>query len=199
MSQTTCRRYDLGSGPFGNRPRQGAVLFYLVLIHLWHHRPDSVPATQSQGSRCCCLLCGSRGFGTTVCYHRLLAHRTLRLNKLVEHFLIFCAIFNSSGLPRVGSRIIVIITPAPIHPTTSPAQSTAAFGGPTCAGFISLPADKQKWCPELSTDLQVLDVCRGPAALLSLCGGLVFGWQGFFWIGAIRLVYRCTCSVLLTA
>jgi stearoyl-CoA desaturase (delta-9 desaturase) len=25
--------------------------------------------------------------------------------------------------------------------------------------------------------------------LLSLCGGLALGWQGFFWLGAIRLVY----------
>src|SRR5579872_5226959 len=37
------------------------------------------------------------GLGTTVCYHRLLAHHTFKLNKLIEHFLIFCAMFNGSG------------------------------------------------------------------------------------------------------
>jgi fatty-acid desaturase len=45
------------------------------------------------------LLTAFGGLGTTVCYHRLLAHRTFKLNKLVEHVLIFWAIFNGSGAP----------------------------------------------------------------------------------------------------
>ena len=28
-----------------------------------------------------------------------------------------------------------------------------------------------------------------PSITLSICSGLVLGWEGFFWIGAIRLVY----------
>jgi stearoyl-CoA desaturase (delta-9 desaturase) len=40
------------------------------------------------------------GLGTTVCYHRALAHRTLKLNPVVEHLLIFTAMFNGSGSPR---------------------------------------------------------------------------------------------------
>ena len=35
------------------------------------------------------------GLGTTVCNHRYLAHRTLKLNKVVEQFLIFWTVFNS--------------------------------------------------------------------------------------------------------
>ena len=34
------------------------------------------------------------GLGTTICYHRMLAHRTLKLNKVIEHTLIFAAMFN---------------------------------------------------------------------------------------------------------
>src|SRR5215472_6358761 len=39
------------------------------------------------------------GIGTTVCYHRALAHRALRLNPFVRAILIFFAMFNGSGSP----------------------------------------------------------------------------------------------------
>src|SRR5260370_14364815 len=39
------------------------------------------------------------GLGTTVCYHRMLAHKTLKTNRFIEQFLIFWAVFNGSGLP----------------------------------------------------------------------------------------------------
>ncbi len=34
------------------------------------------------------------GLGTTVGYHRALSHRAVKLNPVVEQFLIFCAVFN---------------------------------------------------------------------------------------------------------
>ena len=40
------------------------------------------------------------GLGTTVAYHRALAHRAVTLNPVVEQFLIFFAMFNGSGSPR---------------------------------------------------------------------------------------------------
>src|SRR6266446_5374743 len=39
------------------------------------------------------------GLGTTVCYHRMLAHKTVKTNPFVEQFLIFWAVFNGSGNP----------------------------------------------------------------------------------------------------
>ena len=45
------------------------------------------------------LLTALGGLGTTVCYHRMLAHKTLRTNPLIEQLLIFCAVFNGSGHP----------------------------------------------------------------------------------------------------
>src|SRR5437773_1309432 len=33
------------------------------------------------------------GLGTTVCYHRMLAHKTLKTNRIVEQILIFWAVF----------------------------------------------------------------------------------------------------------
>jgi stearoyl-CoA desaturase (delta-9 desaturase) len=40
------------------------------------------------------------GLGTTVAYHRALAHRAVSLNPVVEQMLIFFAMFNGSGAPR---------------------------------------------------------------------------------------------------
>ena len=40
------------------------------------------------------------GLGTTVIYHRALAHRAVTVHPLVEQPLIFCAMFNGSGAPR---------------------------------------------------------------------------------------------------
>lgn len=40
------------------------------------------------------------GLGTTVAYHRALAHRAVTLNPVIEQFLIFFAMFNGSGSPR---------------------------------------------------------------------------------------------------
>jgi fatty-acid desaturase len=47
------------------------------------------------------------GIGTTVCYHRALAHRALRLNPVVRVILIFLAMFNGSGYEtyRAGSAV----------------------------------------------------------------------------------------------
>src|SRR3990170_8711616 len=43
---------------------------------------------------------GLGGLGTTVGYHRALAHRSVRLHAVVEQILIFAAVFNGSGSPR---------------------------------------------------------------------------------------------------
>src|SRR2546430_14846185 len=39
------------------------------------------------------------GFGTTIGYHRALAHRAVKLNPVVEQILIFFAVSNGSGAP----------------------------------------------------------------------------------------------------
>ena len=53
------------------------------------------------------------GIGTTVCYHRALAHRALRLNPVVQAMLIFFAMFNGSGSPVTwaASHRVLMRTP----------------------------------------------------------------------------------------
>ena len=43
------------------------------------------------------------GFGTTVCYHRAISHRAVKLNPVLEQFLIFWTMFNGSGAPASWS------------------------------------------------------------------------------------------------
>src|SRR3989344_3829142 len=43
------------------------------------------------------ISCG--GLGTSLCYHRALAHRSVKLHPVVEQSLIFYAVINGSGTP----------------------------------------------------------------------------------------------------
>jgi fatty-acid desaturase len=133
------------------------------------------------------------GLGTTVCYHRLLAHKTLKVNKFVEQFLIFWAVFNGSGHPAswvAYHRLHHSVTDTP-DDISSPKQ-----GGFWWAHlrwlYQTQPADKKRWAPELTRGMYTAwGWLETPVILLSIFSGplLGFGWMGFFWIGAIRLVY----------
>src|SRR2546428_9366120 len=101
MSQTAIQEIRPWEQPFW-RPARGkaGVLFYLVLIHVLAVIGlilFPLPSVRVLGFTL--LFTALGGFGTTVCYHRMLAHRTLKLNKVVEHVLVFFAMFNGSGAP----------------------------------------------------------------------------------------------------
>jgi len=131
------------------------------------------------------------GLGTTVCYHRMLAHRTLKMNKVIEHLLIFCAMFNGSGSPAswvAYHRRHHALADTP-DDVSSPKQ-----GGFWWAHlrwlYQSAKSDKKRWCPDLDQGLyKIWTPAEVPVLLLSLFCGLLLGWRGFFWLGAIRLVY----------
>jgi len=141
------------------------------------------------------------GFGTTVCYHRMLAHRTLKVNKIIEHLLVFWAMFNGSGAPASW-----VAYHRHHHSSTDTPDDVSS---PKQGGFWwahlrwlyqSAPADPQRWCPELDRGLyKVWTLAQTPVILLSLFGGLALGWQGFFWVGAIRLVYSLHMQCLVNS
>jgi len=131
------------------------------------------------------------GLGTTVCNHRYLAHRTLKLNKVVEHFLVFWTVLNGSGSPKhwaANHRLH--------HAKADTAEDVSS---PTHGGFWwahlrwlyqTKPADMKRWAPDLDKpEYNFWDRTETGIVLLSIFGGLAFGWEAFFWIGAIRLVY----------
>jgi stearoyl-CoA desaturase (delta-9 desaturase) len=66
--------------------------------------------------------------------------------------------------------------------------------------YQSAPADIQKWCPELNRRAhKAWKIAEVPVILLSLSCGLLLGWEGFFWIGAIRLVYSLHMQCLVNS
>ena len=76
------------------------VLLYLAAIHslaLAGFILFPIPGWKVFLLALACAMAG--GAGTTVCYHRYLAHRTLRMNPVLEQILIFFAVANGSGTP----------------------------------------------------------------------------------------------------
>ncbi len=131
------------------------------------------------------------GIGTTVCYHRALAHRALRLNPWLCAVLTFFAVFNGSGSPLswVASHRI-----HHAYADTPEDVSSPVWGGFWWAHLRWLwqaePSSIERFCPELDRFQFRLWRLVQPAVLVpSYFGGLYFGACAFFWLGAIRLVF----------
>ncbi len=131
------------------------------------------------------------GLGTTVCYHRTLAHRALRLHPVVREVLIFFAMYNGSGAPlswTANHRL---------HHAT--ADTPEDISSPRVGGFwwahlrwlwqaeLAPPA---RYCPDLKeASYRTWAALQVPLLAVSFFGGLTFGIAAFFWLGAIRLVF----------
>jgi fatty-acid desaturase len=130
------------------------------------------------------------GIGTTVCYHRALAHRALRLNAVVRAILIFFAMFNGSGSPITwaGSHRV-----HHAHADTSQDVSSPVHGFWWAHLRWLWQAESPsiaRYCPDLNHFAYRIWRPMQPAILaLSYFGGLYFGPAAFFWLGAIRLVF----------
>jgi stearoyl-CoA desaturase (delta-9 desaturase) len=148
-----------------------------------------------------CTMAG--GVGTTVCYHRYLAHKTFRMNPVLEQILIFFAVANGSGTPlswAANHRA---------HHSTADTEddvSSPRYGGFWWAHLRWLyqwPAGNvDRWCRDLNRRRYwIWNYLQAAVILLSLLGGGVMGWKGLFWIGPIRLVYslhmQCFVNSLL--
>ncbi len=131
------------------------------------------------------------GIGTTVCYHRSLAHRALRLNPAVRAILIFFAMFNGSGSP------LTWVASHRVH--HAHADTPKDVSSPVLHGFwwahlrwlwqSELPS-VERFCPDLDRFSYRIWGHVQPAILaLSYLGGLYFGLAAFFWLGSIRLAF----------
>ncbi|HEY3131213.1 MAG TPA: fatty acid desaturase [Acidobacteriota bacterium] len=203
MSQSAIQEVRPWEQPFWKpAPGKAGILIYLVLIHVLAVAGlifFPLPSLRVLGLTLLATALG--GFGTTVCYHRMLAHRTVRLHKIIEHFLVFWAMFNGSGSPASW-----VAYHRHHHSRTDTADDISS---PTHGGFWwahlrwlyqSERANPQKWCPELNKGVyQFWTLMQAPVILLSLFCGLALGWQGFFWLGAIRLVYSLHMQCLVNS
>jgi stearoyl-CoA desaturase (delta-9 desaturase) len=144
------------------------------------------------------------GLGTTVGYHRALAHRAVKLNPVVEQFLILCAVFNGSGAP---STWIANHRNHHANSDTVDDVSSPRHGGFWWAHLRWLyqweASSMQKWCPDLIQKKYMFWArIQIPIVAVSLVFGyFLFGWAGFFWLGPMRLLYclhmQCFVNSLL--
>jgi len=128
--------------------------------------------------------------GTTVCYHRSLAHTALRLHPVVKHTLIFFAMFNGSGSPDSWT--------ANHRQHHSKVETAEDISSPWVGGFWwahlrwlwqagGVPLSR--WCPDLDRpEYRFWRRMQVPLLAISVFGGLAFGWPAFFWLGPMRLV-----------
>lgn len=131
------------------------------------------------------------GIGTTVCYHRCLAHRALRIHPLVRAVLTFFAILNGSGAP------LTWVASHRIHHAYSDTERDVS--SPSWHGFWwahlrwlwqAAPPSIARFCPEFDRpSYRIWQLAQPPILALSYFGGLYFGLCAFFWLGAVRLVF----------
>jgi len=137
------------------------------------------------------LLAWLGGLGTTVCYHRALAHRALRLHPVIRETLIFFAMYNGSGAPLSWTAN---------HRLHHAAADTANdISSPLVGGFWwahlrwlwqAEKADPRRYCRDLKEiTYRMWTLLQVPLLTLSFCSGAVFSTTAFFWLGAIRLVF----------
>jgi len=130
------------------------------------------------------------GIGTTVCYHRAISHRSLKLNPLVRSVLIFFAMFNGSGAP---------VSWASNHRLHHASADTEDDISSPRQGFWwahlkwlwqAEQPSAERYVPDLNRfSYNVWTYTQVPILALALFWGSYFGWAAFFWLGAIRLVF----------
>jgi stearoyl-CoA desaturase (delta-9 desaturase) len=131
------------------------------------------------------------GLGTTVCYHRGLSHRTLKMHPVLEHILIFFTVFNGSGSPQSWS--------ANHRLHHAKADTDEDISSPRHGGFWwshlrwlyqSHKADVRRWTPDLDKPAyRFWTLVETPLIIAALFLPLLWSWEAFFWVGSIRLVY----------
>jgi len=198
------RFLPLGSGPEESRalPWEGSwwlpapggwpTFLWLILIHVTALAGlILVPWPGSYVFLGALVLAWLGGIGTTVCYHRAIAHRSLRLHAAAHQVLTFFAMLNGSGAPLGWA--------ASHRHHHANADTSRDVSSPKLGGFWwshlrwlwqSDPVPASHYCRDLSgLSYRFWDRAQPAVLALSYFGGLIFGWPGFFWLGAIRLVY----------
>lgn len=167
------------------------MLFWVLFIHgaavvgaLW------APLPSWRVLLCAAVLYYLGGLGTTVGFHRALAHRSVRLHPAVRHLLTLFAMLNGSGSP------LSWVAYHRLHHAKS--DSPGDISSPRLGGFWwshlrwlwqAGPPPIQKYCRDMDRpEYRIWSRLQIPIAILALCLGAPFGLAAFVWLGPVRLV-----------
>jgi fatty-acid desaturase len=139
------------------------------------------------------------GLGTTVCYHRSLSHRAVKLHPLIENILIFAACFNGSSHP------IGWVASHRLHHSYSdkPGDVSSPHGGGFWWSHLRWlwqtdRPDRTRWCPDLDRpSYRFWERATVPVLAVSFLFGLLFDPVAWLWLGPVRLVWvlHAQCSI----
>ncbi len=131
------------------------------------------------------------GLGTTVCYHRALSHRAVKLAPWLTTVLTFFAMATGSGAP------VSWVANHRLH--HSYADTPEDISSPVYFGFFwahlawlwaAKAPSPERFCPDLNVPkYRAWRVFQPFILTLSYVGPLWFGSAAFFWLGAIRLCF----------
>jgi fatty-acid desaturase len=131
------------------------------------------------------------GLGTTVCYHRAIAHKSLKLHPVARNVFTFFAMFNGSGSPLSWAAY------HRLHHAKS--DTPEDISSPRVGGFWwshlrwlwqAGSAPISKYCKDIDKpDYRFWTRAQLLLVVLAFFAGLPFGLAAFFWIGPIRLVF----------
>jgi fatty-acid desaturase len=171
-------------------PGEGWTFFWIALIHLLALAGIIIFPVPGWGLLAAAYgLWWLGGLGTTVAYHRALAHGSVKLSPVVEFVLVVAAFLNGSGSPATW------IANHRLHHAN--ADGPGDISSPLIGGFWwahlrwlwqAPQSPIARWAPDFDTPYwRFFTRWQVPLLACSLCIGLPFGWKAFFWLGAIRL------------
>ena len=146
------------------------------------------------------------GLGTTVCYHRALAHRAVALHPVIEQLLIFFAVFNGSGKPRTWVAMHRLHHATSDHPDDISSPGQGGFWWAHLRWLWQADSSRsQRFAHDLTAaSYRFWDRAQLPILAVSFFGGLMWCTGGpmeqlsaWLWIGPIRLLWalHAQCTV----
>jgi stearoyl-CoA desaturase (delta-9 desaturase) len=172
-------------------PGDGPTLFWMIVIHVGAVAGlVLVPLPGWRVLLAAGVLHFLGGLGTTVCFHRAMAHKSVRLHPVVRNLLTFFAMLNGSGSPLSWTSF------HRLHHAKS--DTPEDISSPRIGGFwwshlrwlwqAGAPPIS-KYCKDLDTPANRLWLrLQIPMVVLAFFSGAPFGLAAFFWMGPIRLV-----------